>query len=326
MRVDLPSYPLLLGPTPLHPLPRFSAWLGGVEVWIKRDDLTALALGGNKLRKLAYLVADALAQGATDLVTTGAAQSNHCRQTAAAAARAGLGCHLVLRGQPGDRPGGNVLLDRILGAELHWAGGPNTGPAMEGILSDLRAAGRRPYAITLGGSMPVGAAGYAYAWLEMAEQAREQGVAFDAVVFATSSGGTQAGLAVGAGASSWPGAIHGISVDHKIPDLAEMTGQLTQATAELLDVATPHAVIVHDNYTGAGYGIVNDADREAIFALARSEGILVDPVYTGRALAGLIDLSRRGVLAGRVLFWHTGGAPALFAYEEELFVPALQDR
>ncbi len=319
MRMDLPFYPLLLGPTPLHPLPRFSAWLGGAEIWIKRDDLTALALGGNKLRKLAYLVADALAQGATDLVTTGAAQSNHCRQTAAAAARAGLGCHLVLRGQPGDRPGGNVLLDHILGADLHWAGSPDTGPAMERVLSDLRAAGRRPYAITLGGSMPVGAAGYAYAWREMAEQARAQGIDFDAVVFATSSGGTQAGLAVGAGASHWPGAIHGISVDHKIPDLAAVAERLTQATAELLAVDRPHPVVVHDDYIGDGYGILNDADREAIFALARSEGILVDPVYTGRALAGLIDLTRRGMLAGRVLFWHTGGAPALFAYEKELF-------
>ncbi len=318
MPIDLPSYPLLLGPTPLHPLPRFSAWLGGVEIWIKRDDLTPLALGGNKLRKLAFLLAEALAQDATDLVTTGAAQSNHCRQTAAAAARAGLGCHLVLRGRPDARPGGNILLDRLLGAELHWAGGPDTGPALARVVEDLRAAGRRPYAIPLGGSTPVGAAGYADAWLEMSGQARALGIEFDAVVFATSSGGTQAGLAVGAGAAAWPGAIHGISVDHKIPDLAAVTERLTQATADLLALPTPHPVIVHDDYIGAGYGIVDDADRKAIIALARSEGILVDPVYTGRALAGLIDLVRGGVLAGRVLFWHTGGAPALFAYETDL--------
>ncbi len=318
MPIDLPSYPLLLGPTPLHPLPRFSAWLGGAEVWIKRDDLTPLALGGNKLRKLAFLLADALAQDATDLVTTGAAQSNHCRQTAAAAAQAGLGCHLVLRGQPDDRPGGNVLIDRLLGAEIHWAGGPDTGPAMASVAADLRAAGRRPYAIPLGGSTPVGAAGYAAAWQEMNEQAQALGIEFDAVVFATSSGGTQAGLAVGAGGAVWPGAIHGISVDHKIPDLAAVTERLTQATADLLQIPTPHPVIIHDDYIGAGYGIVNDADREAILALARTEGVLVDPVYTGRALAGLIDLVRRGLLTGRVLFWHTGGAPALFAYEKEL--------
>lgn len=320
MRTDLPSYPLWLGPTPLHLLPRFSAMLGGdVELWIKRDDLTALALGGNKLRKLAYLVADALIQGATDLVTTGAGQSNHCRQTAAVAARSGLGCHLVLRGLPDNRPGGNVLLNRILGATMHWAGGPDTGPLMDGVLARLQAAGRRPYAIPLGGSTPLGAAGYAYAWLEMSEQARALNQEFDAVVFATSSGGTQAGLAVGAGAETWPGVIHGISVDHKISDLAAVTESLTRATAELLAVESPHPVVVHDDYIGAGYGIIGEPDREAIFALARLEGILVDPVYTGRALAGLIDLARRGVLAGRVLFWHTGGAPALFAYERDLF-------
>lgn len=320
MHTNLPSFPLLLTPTPLHPLPRFSAWLdAGVEVWTKRDDLTPLALGGNKLRKLAYLVADALGQGATDLVTTGAAQSNHCRQTAAAAACAGLGCHLVLRGQPTDRPGGNVLLDRLLGAELHWAGSPDTSLAMDKALAALAAAGHKPYAIPLGGSTPVGAAGYAYAWLEMMAQAREIGAEFDAVVFATSSGGTQAGLAVGAGATTWRGFIHGISVDHKIPDLLARTADLTAATADLLEVAYPHEVVAHDDYLGAGYGTVGEPERAAILALARTEGILTDPVYTGRALAGLIDLARTGRLAGRVLFWHTGGAPALFAYERELF-------
>ncbi len=320
MRTNLPSFPLLLAPTPLHPLPRFSAWLdAGVEVWTKRDDLTPLALGGNKLRKLAYLVADALAQGATDLVTTGAAQSNHCRQTAAAAARAGLGCHLILRGQAADRPGGNILLDRILGAELHWANSPDTSTEMSRVLATLEAAGRKPYAIPLGGSTPVGAAGYAYAWLEMMTQAQEAGVEFDAVVFATSSGGTQAGLAVGAGATGWPGLIHGISVDHKIPDLLARTADLTTATADLLEVAHPHVIITHDDYLGAGYGILGESERAAMLALARTEGILTDPVYTGRALAGLIDLARSGRLMGRVLFWHTGGAPALFAYERELF-------
>lgn len=317
---NLPSYPLMQLPTPLHPLPRFSAWLdAGVEVWIKRDDLTGMALGGNKLRKLSFLLAAALAANATDLVTTGAAQSNHCRQTAAAAAHAGLGCHLVLRGAATDRPGGNLILDRVFGATLHWAGSGDAGPHMAAVVQALTAVGRRPFAIPLGGSTPVGAAGYAAAWGEMAGQAQTLGVDFAAVIFATSSGGTQAGLAVGAGRAAWPGLLHGISVDHKVADFHAVALALTEATAGLLDAARPHPVIVHDAYLGGGYGVMGPPEREAILAMARSEGLLVDPVYTGRALAGLIDLARGGVLSGRVLFWHTGGAPALFAYEHELF-------
>lgn len=314
-----PTFPLLLGPTPLHPLPRFSAWLGaGVEVWIKRDDLTPFGLGGNKLRKLTYLVADALAKGATDLVTTGAAQSNHCRQTAAAAARAGLGCHLVLRGRPDERPGGNVLLDRLFGATLHWAGSADTTATLAAVVAGLEADGRRPYVIPLGGSTPLGAVGYAFAWLELAAQAREVGVEFAEVLFATSSGGTQAGLAVGAAATGFGGRIHGISVDHKAAALTAVVAPLTTATAQLLGRHQAHPVIVHDAYLGGGYGVMGSAEREAILALARCEGILTDPVYTGRGLAGLIDLARRGELRHPVLFWHTGGAPALFAYEREL--------
>ncbi len=315
----LPSFPLTQLPTPLHALPNFSRWLdAGVEVWVKRDDLTGLALGGNKLRKLTYLVADALAQNATDLITTGAAQSNHCRQTAAAACKAGLDSHLVLRGGPEDRPGGNLILDQLLGAHLHWAGSHDTAVAMAQVVEELLAAGRRPYAIPLGGSTPVGAAGYTSAWLEMDEQAHKLGVQFDAVVFATSSGGTQAGLSTGAGETDWPGELHGISVDHTVADLQAVAAPLTAATAELLQIMQPHPVLVHDAYIGEGYGIVGEPEREAIYALARSEGVLVDPVYTGRALAGLIDLVRKGALQGRVLFWHTGGTPALFAYEREL--------
>lgn len=316
---ELPTYPLMQLPTPLHPLPRFSAWLdAGVEVWIKRDDLTGMAMGGNKLRKLSYLVADALAQGASDLVTTGAAQSNHCRQTAAVAAHAGLGCHLVLRGEAGDRPGGNLVLDRLFGATLHWAGGKETAPRMATVVAGLEKEGRRPYAIPLGGSTPLGAAGYAAAWAEMTAQAQALGREFHAVLFATSSGGTQAGLCAGAGRAEWPGELHGISVDRRVPELRARIAPLASATADLLGVARMHEAVLHDQYVGEGYGVVGAGEREAILALARSEGLLVDPVYTGRALAGLIDLARRGLLRGRVLFWHTGGTPALFAYEKDL--------
>lgn len=319
MRINLPTFPLILAPTPLHPLPRFSSWLeSGDEVWVKRDDLTGMALGGNKLRKLEFLVAAALAQNATDLVTTGAAQSNHCRQTAAAAAKAGLGCHLVLRGGPGDRPGGNLLLDQLFGAHIHWSGSPRTDERMDEVVAELRAQGRQPFAIPLGGSTPLGAAGYAAAWAEMAAQAAALDLAFDHVIFATSSGGTQAGLSVGAGAERWSGRLVGISVDHPAAELARTADPLTHATAELLGVASPHPVVVYDDYIGAGYGIVGEVERAAILALARTEGLAVDPVYTGRALAGLIDLARKGHLGGRTLFWHTGGAPALFAYEKDL--------
>ncbi len=319
MKTNLPTVPLTQLPTPLHALPRFSAWLDAdVEVWIKRDDLTGLALGGNKLRKLSYLAADALRQGCTDLVTTGAAQSNHCRQTAAAAAHIGLPCHLVLRGEPNDRPGGNLILDRILDARLYWAGSADTTAAMESVVSGLKASGRHPYAIPLGGSTPVGAVGYAFAWCEMVEQARKIEIDFDAVMFASSSGGTQAGLSIGAGETGWSGTLHGISVDHDLASLDEITSDLTAMTAELLEVAQPHPVKVHDAYLGAGYGVLGEVERDAILAMARNEGILLDPVYTGRALAGLIDQVRKGHLRGRVLFWHTGGTPALFAYENEL--------
>ncbi len=319
MQTILPTFHLAQLPTPLHALSRFSRRLGAqVEIWVKRDDLTGRGMGGNKLRKLEFLVADALAKGATDLVTTGAGQSNHCRQTAAAAAFAGLGCHLALRGGPDDRPGGNLLLDRLFGAELHWSGSAETAGLMAEVAAELEARGRRPYVIPLGGSTPLGAAGYAFAWLEMMRQAQDMDVEFDAVVFATSSGGTQAGLSVGAGESGWSGELHGISVDHKVPRLAETTENLTHATATLLDVEHPHPVIMHDDYLGEGYGVVGEPEREAISMLARSEGLLVDPVYTGRALAGLIDLTRKGALKGRVLFWHTGGLPALFAYEKDL--------
>lgn len=319
MRTDLPAFPLTLLPTPLHPLPNFSRWLdAGIEVWVKRDDLTGRALGGNKLRKLTYLVADALALGATALVTTGAAQSNHCRQTAAAAAVAGLDCHLVLRGNADERPGGNLILDRLFGASLHWARDIDTGARMQEVVEGLAAAGQQPYAIPLGGSTAIGASGYAMAWLEMVEQATALEVAFESVVFATSSGGTQAGLSVGAGASNWSGVIHGISVDHKVDKLAEMTAVLTAQTADLLEVDDFYPVYVHDDYLGGGYGVMGPPERGAISALARTEGLLVDPVYTGRALAGLIDLARRGALSGRVLFWHTGGTPALFAYEADI--------
>jgi D-cysteine desulfhydrase len=334
----LPRYPLAFLPTPLHPLPRLSETLrrelrlpaSSFQLLAKRDDQTGLAGGGNKTRKLELLLADALAQGCDTLLTTGATQSNHCRQTAAAAAHAGLACHLVLGGAPPGQPNGNFLLDRLLGAEVHWTTREDRLPRLHALAAELTAAGRRPYVITYGGSDPVGAAGYALAVAELQEQARALDVRFDAIVVASSSGGTQAGLVAGARALGWAVPILGISIDETQADLRAKVADLATRTAAHLgraDVFTPDEILVDDSYLGAGYGVVGDLEREAIRLLARTEGILLDPVYTGRAFGGLVDLLRtrpdtfaapNGAGPANVLFWHTGGQPALFAYADEL--------
>jgi D-cysteine desulfhydrase family pyridoxal phosphate-dependent enzyme len=309
-------------PTPVELMPRLSATLGGPELWIKRDDQTGLAGGGNKTRKLEFLVAEALAQGAEVLLTVGAAQSNHCRQTAAAAARMGLGCVLVLRGQPpvAGPWTGNLLLDDLLAARIWWAGDQEPLAALEAAAEAEQAAGRRPYVIPYGGSNPVGASAYAWAFAELATQATP---AFDRVVFATSSGGTQAGLVVGAKACGYEGQVLGISVDKIGGRLAEAVMGLLGPTAERLGVPasfSPEDVQIDDRFLGAGYGIVTPAEREAIRLVAGLEGLLLDPVYTAKAMAGLLDLVRKGEIGRdeKVLFWHTGGAPALFAYAGDL--------
>ncbi len=309
-------------PTLIEPLPRLSAHLGGPQLFVKRDDQTGLATGGNKTRKLEYLVADALAQGADTLITPGAAQSNHARQTAAAAARIGLRCILVLR-QPvtGDAPQGNWLLDELLGAEIRWAADKSqVMPLMAAVEKELRAQGRKPYPIPYGGSNPVGACGYVRAMEEIAAQGQ-----FDYVVFASSSGGTQAGLVVGARALNYAGQVLGISVDEKVEDLKTAVAKLATETALHLGLGfhfEPNELAINANYLGGGYGIMGKLEREAIHLAAQLEGLLLDPVYTGRAFGGLIDLIRQGTFNKnqRVLFVHTGGAPALFAYNDQLNV------
>lgn len=307
-------------PTPIEPLRRLSEYLGGPQIFIKRDDQTGLATGGNKTRKLEFLLAEALAQGADTLITPGAAQSNHARQTAAAAARAGLRCVLVLR-QPttGDKPQGNWLLDELLGAEIRWvADKTQVAPTMQAVAQEVRAQGRAPYLIPYGGSNPTGAAGYVAAMEEIAAQGQ-----FDHVVFASSSGGTHAGLAVGARALNYPGRILGISVDEKVDDLKTFVARLASETAAHLGLAlrfTPDDICANADYLGGGYGVMGRLEREAIYLAARLEGLLLDPVYTGRAFGGLIDLIRKGTFRRdeRVLFLHTGGLPALFAYHDQL--------
>jgi D-cysteine desulfhydrase family pyridoxal phosphate-dependent enzyme len=313
-------------PTPLAPLPRLSAALGGPEVWIKRDDLTGLGGGGNKTRKLEFLAAAALAEGADPLITGGAPQSNHCRQTAAAAARLGLRCVLVLVGPPQPHSG-NLLLDALLGAELAWTGDSPRDGHMQAIFACEQAAGRKPWLIPYGGSNIYGAAAYVAAVEELAGQLAALDLPpFDRIVFASSSGGTHAGLAVGTRALRWPTQVLGISIDKPLVELTHDTvAALTAETCAALGFdfsLTAADISANANYLGGGYGVMGQPEAEAVRLFARTEGILLDPVYTGRAAAGLIDLIRTGQMAAqeRVLFWHTGGFPALFApqYSERL--------
>jgi len=313
-------------PTPLEELPRLSRSLGGPRLLIKRDDQTGLALGGNKARKLEFLLGDALANGADTLITPGAAQSNHCRQTAAAAACLGLGCELLLNGQPPELPNGNLFLDQLLGARLHWIARAQREAKAQELTEQLRREGRRPYFVPVGGSNAVGAVGYVGAMIELVEQLRARQWRVDHVVVASSSGGTQAGLVVGAKAAGFSGRVLGISIDKDSVadgpyevDLAELANQ-TAARVGLSVRFGPADFTVVRGYMGGGYGVVGELERNAIGRLAREEGILLDPVYAGRAFGAMLDLIGKKVFkqSETVLFWHTGGAPALFACVKEL--------
>lgn len=311
-------------PTPLERLPRLTAQLGGPELWIKRDDQTGLATGGNKTRKLEFLVADAQAAGADTLITGGAAQSNHARQTAAAAAKFGMGNVLVLRGEEPPQARGNLLLDLLLGADVVWAGDRPVTEVMVQAAEKLRLEGRRPYVVPYGGSNPIGASGYVAAMEELLAQCKERNLHFDHILLPSSSGGTQAGLAVGARALGFEGRVLGISIDLLTGDLQRLLADLATATAGHLGLAfafAPEDFAVNDDYLGGGYGVVSDLEREAIRAMARAEGVLLDPVYTGRAFGGLLDLIHRGAFGEgeRVLFWHTGGTTGLFGYGEAMW-------
>ena len=301
-------------PTPIEALPRLTAALQGPQLIVKRDDQTGLAFGGNKTRKLEYLLAEAQARGARTLITAGAVQSNHCRQTAAAAAKFGLDCILVLFGEPPSPPDGNHFLFHLLGAELVFTERDDVQAKLAEVFEQTQTEGRQPYLIPYGGSNPTGASGYVNAMLELAEQ----GCQPDWIVFPSSSGGTQAGMLVGAKQSGYTGKILGISVDEPAEVLQPRVADLATQTAAYLGEPfqfTPEDVLVNDAYTGAGYAILGEPEIEAVQLFAREEALLLDPVYTGRAAAGLIDLIRQGYFpkGDTVLFWHTGGSPALFA-------------
>ncbi|MGD9030736.1 MAG: D-cysteine desulfhydrase family protein [Anaerolineae bacterium] len=320
---DLPRVTIAHLPTPLEPLPRLTALLHGPELWVKRDDQTGLATGGNKARKLEFLVADALQQEADTLITCGAAQSNHARQTAAAAAKFGLDCVLVLRGESPAEVQGNLLIDQVVGAQVVWVGDRPLHQGMDEGARVLREKGHRPYIVPYGGSNPVGVSGYVAAMEELILQCEQRDLAFDHVVFATSSGGTQAGLALGAEALGYEGHILGISVEPKAATLRRTLAELATATAEHLGLAVslgPEDFAVNDDYLGGGYGVVGELEREAISAVGRAEGLLLDPVYTGRAFGGLMDMTRGDAFRDdeKVLFWHTGGIGGLFSHSHSL--------
>ncbi|MCB8979982.1 MAG: D-cysteine desulfhydrase family protein [Ardenticatenaceae bacterium] len=324
MNVNYPDRkPLAYLPTPLEKLERLSKHLGGPDIYMKRDDQTGLATGGNKTRKLEFLVADALAQGCDHLITTGAPQSNHCRQTAAAAAHFGLGCSLVLRGSAPAQMQGNLLLDRLLGAHLYWTDDTPRHEVMAEVANEQRVMGHKPYIIPLGGSNVMGATSYVLAMEELMGQLAAASINIDFIVFASSSGGTQAGIVLGAEVYGFRGHVLGISVDHPAEDLQIQVSALATATATHLGVANvsiANRVEVNDDYLGDGYAMVGETEREAIQMVAQLEGILLDPVYTGRAMGGLIDLIRWGAFTRgqSVLFWHTGGAAALPAFVDKL--------
>jgi D-cysteine desulfhydrase len=301
-------------PTPIETLPRLSKALGGPHLLVKRDDQTGLAFGGNKTRKLEFLVAEAQAAGADTLITAGALQSNHCRQTAAAAAKFGFDCILVLVGEPPDRVSANLLLDQLFGAKIIWAGKNHRDALLTDTSEKVLAQGRKPYLVPYGGSNSTGALGYAFAMEEFVEQ----GLKSDWIIFASSSGGTQAGLVLGSHLFNYPGRLLGISVDEPQSVLQKRVAALASETSRRLGPRVEFAadqVLVNADYATPGYGVLTDAERESIQLFARYEGLLLDPVYTGRAAAGLIDLIRKGFFKKEetVLFWHTGGQPALFA-------------
>lgn len=314
--------------TPLERAPNLSALLGGPEIWIKRDDLLGLAAGGNKTRKLEFLVADALAQGCDTLITVGAPQSNHCRLTLAAANKEGLKCRLVLEqrlpGSYNPNASGNNYLYNLLGAEAITVvnAGDDLNAAMQTIAGELEAQGRKGYSIPGGGSNALGALGYVACAHEIAAQSFEQGVSFDAIVVASGSCGTHSGLLVGAKSVNFDAPITGINVRRKRAEQEGNLLKLAVETAKLLGIDAPKAgdVTALDEWVGPGYSLPTDEMIEAVRMLARTEAVLLDPVYSGKAMAGLIGLVRRGAFGKgqRVLFLHTGGAPALYAYQDVL--------
>ena len=316
-------------PTPLEHLPRLSEHLGGPQIYVKRDDCTGLATGGNKTRKLEFSMAEALDQDADTIITVGAVQSNHVRQTAAAACKLGLTCEVLLEHrvtEPTDayRNSGNVLLDRIFGANLReYPAGTDFDREMEVLAEQIANDGGKPYIIPGGASNAVGALGYVNCASELLTQLEERELDVGHIVTATGSAGTQAGMVVGLKAMQSDIPLLGIGVNVGKDEQEDKVFRLARETAEFIGspgIVAREDVVANCDYVGAGYGVPTDSMNDAVLLLARLEGLLFDPVYSGKALAGLIDLVQGGYFddAENIVFLHTGGAAALFAYADQL--------
>jgi D-cysteine desulfhydrase family pyridoxal phosphate-dependent enzyme len=312
-------------PTPLQRMPRLSKVLGGPNLFVKRDDMTDLAFGGNKARKLEFLFADAKNQGADVLIATGAVQSNCACMVASAARRLGMKPVLVLVGKEPDDYDGNLFLDKLLSAEIHFidGSGVHVEDLMNSLAKDFRAKGRKPYIIPVGASVPLTVPGYALAMEELVNQFNQIGENFAYVVCACGTGGTQAGLILGAKLLDVTAKILGVNVFAIKADTSRTIAQLVNGSAELLGVdlsVAAEEVTVFDDYIKEGYGVLNNEVTEAIKLVAETEGIFLDPVYTGKAMVALIDLIKKGYFKedDNVVFFHTGGLPALFLHRNEL--------
>jgi len=326
MELDsLPRFHLAEFPTPIHYLDGLTKKYNGPAIYMKRDDLTSLGMGGNKIRKLEFLIGEALKQGKDTLVTAGGIQSNHCRLTAAAARKAGLDCHLVLNGVAPENPSGNLLLDKIFNAKINFCDRKNRDEKLFQVADELAEAGKNPYVIPLGGSNSIGSVGYVSAMKELSLQMADTGFTPDAVVFATSSGGTQAGLTLGAKIIGFKGDILGISIDQTqtgsdpfLPVLTKIANATAKRIKSDIRIVEPDFSLNCD-YLGAGYALPGDLEFNAIKDLSFLEGILLGPVYTARAMGGFLDLIQKGCFTRdqTVLFWHTGGTPELFAWADQ---------
>ena len=323
-------------PTPLEPLTRLSEQLGGPNLWIKRDDCTGLSSGGNKTRKLEFLMADAVERGADAIITQGATQSNHARQTCAIAAKLGMACHILLEDRTGYHDeayshNGNVLLDQLHGASISVRpADSDMNSEMERLAQQLRDDGKQPYVIPGGGSNEIGALGYVNAAFELTHQANERSLRIDCLLHATGSAGTQAGLVLGMEAMNSRIPVYGVSVRAEKQKQEENVYGLVQRTAEFMgyspDLVTREKVVANSDYVGPGYGLPTDSMIEAVKLMASYEGILLDPVYAGKGFAGLIDLVRKGYFkkGENVVFLHTGGSVSLFAYPNIFDLPGYQ--
>lgn len=324
---DLPRERLAFLPTPMHELRNLGTSLGIDHLWIKRDDLTGISVGGNKVRKLEFVLGDALLEGADTIVTVGGVHSNHCRQTAEACAKLGLRCVLLLAGEEPETNSGNLLLDKLFGAEIKYFPDDDMldmNKRLDGIMDTLRDFGLAPYAIPLGASMPVGCLGYANAMLELKQQMDEMSVDFNKIIVAAGTGGTLAGMILGAHVADIDAEIIGVSVVSQASELEQRVRDLIDRTVAAypshFESFTPK-IVIDDQFLGEGYGIMSDGCRSAIEMFAKMDAILLDPVYTGKAGLALMRMAISGELDtnSRTLFWHTGGSPEVFTHQDDFF-------